>query len=680
MSDKLPAGFTLDDLPAGFTLDEPTPKVRTDPRLPYQQTPEGQAVARRYGVLPEQLEETKQWALEDILATPRVTAKTLVRGVPAAGGAMIGAGLGPVGAVVGGGLGYSMGGRLEELLGLEERPATISEGIGKSIEDIPYGMGYEMGGQMAGRGLEKLFAPRGARVTPQGEQLRQTLQKAGVTPDPGDVAPGGILPRVEAMAEKQVGGGRITEAGRREVEGMRGSPATGEEGWLAREARRVSGPEHQLDASRVARGETIQAGLKDLATTNRQLAGIEWDTLKTYDTGTPDFPIENLRGAMRQKMATAGTLQQAITPQTSSRLTSSGGSSAGWTPEKVRVKGTKGPTFSPDAPGPSPRPRRANEPFLTEQMVRGTSESQIVSGLANGEGPVTFEQARSLRSALGELYEQNPKQWGGPLSALRQDLDAYASAHPERGAAYTQARKIYRENVVPFDRGETLGQLIDRNEPVAVVRELMQPRDARVNLLRAIKQQTGGRGPTWQATNSEAISQSLERPQVLRDMGPETKALLFTPEQREFLDELQNWTQASSAFLKSEKGLYARTGTNIVGYDQLRHGVTLLLGGAVGSAGAYGASLPAMLAGGTILVSPSIVARMVTTPGTARWLAQGFQTPARTPEALRIAAQLLPAYHKAVADEARELRERGLTAMLKGRAGTTLANPGGRTK
>jgi len=169
-------------------------------------------------------------------------------------------------------------------------------------------------------------------------------------------------------------------------------------------------------------------------------------------------------------------------------------------------------------------------------------------------------------------------------------------------------------------------------------------------MLRAIHKQTGGQGPVWESVQAEAITQAVETPRILKNTGPETKRLLFSKEQREFLDELQNWRETSTAAQKESKGLYARTGTNIVGYDQLRHGITLLIGAA--GTGGYVGGVPgatgALAAGTTILLTPAIVGKLLTNPSSARWLAQGFKTPAGSPDALRIASQLLPRYFQAL--------------------------------
>lgn len=625
----------LSDAPPDWNSLSDTPPSNTQmlPRflMEYMRSPEGRGVAERYGVTPEKLQEARQTVSRDVRNIPRATAETAIVSGPAVAGGMLGSGLGPAGTLAGAGLGYSIGQRLLETLGLSEAPASIPEAIGRSVEDVPIGAAQEATGQIGGKILGKILAPRASRVTSQGEQLSQTLKKAGVIPSPSDVAPGGVWPRLEAMAEKQVGGSPITEAGRREIEAMKGGPST--EGWIAREARRVSGPRNELDASRVSRGETIQQALQDIAQAHRVGEAVEWEFPRAQESGVPDFRIENLREMMRSRLAESGDVRQAIQPQTSARLSSQGG--------KITPEGA----------------------FVTERTTRsGMVPSEVVAGLAKGEGPITLRQAIGLRKVLGEMYKEGDK---APLAAFRQDMTADATYNPQRAQAWESARAYTRENIVPFYPDEPLGRLIDKGEPLAVVRELMQPRDARVNLLRAVSKQTGKTGPVWNAVNAEALTQALEKPARLGDLGPETKALLFTPEQRAFLDEVQNWATTSSASMKSERGMYARTGTNIVGYDQVRHAFTLLAGGAGAALGASAGSPATMITGGAILLEPALVAKMATNPVTARWLAQGFQTPAGSPEAMRVLAQLVPAYRQSLENQRRSERTSGMDYLTK---------------
>jgi hypothetical protein len=468
--------------------------------------------------------------------------------------------------------------------------------------------------------VQRVLAPRPGAVTPQGQQLLQLGKVAGFQPSPADVAPGRtkIMPTVEALMEKQAGGGRITTAGEAEIAAMRGVPSIGKEGWLARRGREVAGP--QMDASRVARGETIQSGLEDIARAHRVGQAVEWEFPRAQETGVPDFKIENLREHMRTRVAEQADLQQAITPATSSRLSSAGGIT---TPEGA---------------------------FITEKMTRsGMTASNLVKGIAQGEGPITLRQAMTLRKALGEMYESGDK---APLAAFRQDMEADAGFNPKRANAWEAARNYTRENIVPFYHDQPMGRLIDKKEPVAVVQEMMLPRDARINTLRAIEKATGKQGPVWEAVQAEGLTQSIENPRAFKQMGPETRRTLFTPEQDAFLSQYQNWLETSTAPMKETRGFYARTGTNTVVGAQLREGVTLILGGLAAAGGAVARTSPALAAaspyalaaGTTILIAPNIVARMLTNPTTARWLTTGLQVPAGSSEAIRVISQVLPAY------------------------------------
>ncbi|HLE04827.1 MAG TPA: hypothetical protein VI729_09505, partial [Anaerolineales bacterium] len=375
----------------------------------------------------------------------------------------------------------------QALFGPSEPPKTLPQQFGEVGQETLAGPAYEMGGQVVGRGLQAALAPRAAKVTPQGRQLLQTGEQAGFTPSPADVAPGGMIRRVEALAEKQFGGGAITRAGEKEIEAMRGSPATGVEGWLTRRAREVGTP-GAIDASRVSRGETIQAGLQDIARAHRVGEAVEWEFPRMKETGVPDFQIENLREYMRGRVGERADLEQVMQPGTSARKASTGG--------KITKEGA----------------------FVTEKMTRsGVTASSLVKGVAQGEGPITLRQAMTLRKTLGEMYESGDR---GPLAAFRQDMDADAGLNPSRAEAWQKARQYTKEWIVPFRGDEPLGRLIDKGEPLAVVQEIMQPRDARINMLRAIHKQTGGQGPVWESVQAEAITQAVETPRILKNTGP----------------------------------------------------------------------------------------------------------------------------------------------------------------
>lgn len=501
--------------------------------------------------------------------------------------------------------------------------AEAARGIRQEV--VPSALG-ELGGTILGRVIPRVFAPRVGKVTEAGRELSALGKEAGFTPSPTDVAPGRLLGRMEALTEKQVGGGRITEAAEREIEAMRGIPSTGKEGFLQQKARAVAGP--QIDATRVARGETIQQGLEDIARAHRVGEAVEWEFPRMKETGVPDFRIDELREYMRSRVAEMGDLQQVITPQTATRLSSAGGK---MTPEGA---------------------------FVTEKMTRsGMTATSIVKGIAQGEGPITLRQAMSLRKDLGEMYKAGDKE---PLAAFRRDMEADSALNPARAEAWEKARAYTRENIVPFRSDQPLGRLIDKQEPIAVVQELMAPRDARINLLRALEKQTGKAGPVWEAVQTEAITQLLENKQMIRQLGPETQKLLFTPEQRVFLQQYKNWVQQSKAPFKEAKGLYARTGTNIVAFDQLRQGATLLIGGAAAVGGTYTEHPTAgLVTGATILLAPNLLARMLTNPTTARWLAEGLRTPAGTQEASRLASQILQRYFSSLSPNDRALTSVG---------------------
>ena len=295
------------------------------------------------------------------------------------------------------------------------------------------------------------------------------------------------------------------------------------------------------EATTVARGEQIQQGLKDMARDHRVGEAVEWEFPKAEETGVPDFWIDNLREHMRARVAERQDLQQAVSPSTSSRLSSGGGQHIpGAKNPKVR-KSTEGPEgwpeppegtelsdttyhFDPNEKLPSGVPPPGGV-FVTERATRsGMTSEQLMRGLAQGEGPITLRQAMTLRKSLGEMYESGDQ---APLAAFRADMEADAEFNPQRAEAWQAARNYTRENIVPFRSNQPLGRLIDKGEPTAVMDALLRPDDKGITNLRAIAKQTQGQGPTWEAVRQEALERITKDPKTYYGMGPETRNLLF---------------------------------------------------------------------------------------------------------------------------------------------------------
>jgi len=96
-----------------------------------------------------------------------------------------------------------------------------ARGIREAI--VPSGLG-EVGGQTLGNIVTKVLGYIGrSRMTPAGRQLLETGKEAGFTPAVADLTQGKLVRPLEALSEKQVGGGRLTQAAEREIEAMRGA-------------------------------------------------------------------------------------------------------------------------------------------------------------------------------------------------------------------------------------------------------------------------------------------------------------------------------------------------------------------------------------------------------------------------------------------------------------------------
>ncbi|MBT8341035.1 MAG: hypothetical protein KJP07_13550, partial [Desulfatitalea sp.] len=141
MASELPEGFVLDastsestigDLPSGFTVDQPKQASK--------------AAEIKHIVSP-------------IKQTIGKYARPILEGIPAAGGAIIGSGLGPAGTMAGGGLGFAIGDELadtlDQYLGIEEQKPMLLE-IGETAKNVALGATFEAGGQLAGQVLGRL--------------------------------------------------------------------------------------------------------------------------------------------------------------------------------------------------------------------------------------------------------------------------------------------------------------------------------------------------------------------------------------------------------------------------------------------------------------------------------------------------------------------------------------------
>jgi len=220
-----------------------------------------------------------------------------------------------------------------------------------------------------------------------------------------------------------------------------------------------------------------------------------------------------------------------------------------------------------------------------------------------------------------------------------------------------EQQAIAQLHTLPSVRKQVLEPLLSQG-PSEIVPSLLR---SKATSLQTIKDLKGVIGHTdaWKDIQAEAMHQLVDNPAQIRKIAKESMRQLFShPDQVHFLDELSHWYHASSARSRLVRP-EASTGVQTVTVSQLGSGITLTVGGLAGMLGSFGPSTQggygppaAVLAGAGILISPAVVARMVTNPKVARWLAEGFSTPAGTQEATRLLSQILPRYYEAAKEEA----------------------------
>jgi hypothetical protein len=295
--------------------------------------------------------------------------------------------------------------------------------------------------------------------------------------------------------------------------------------------------------------------------------------------------------------------------------------------------------------------------FLTQKVIQGGEADQsFLEALANRKGkPYTFEQMRVIREWVGQQYNKDPKTWGRLFGATKDATAQGLRDIPGASEAYQRALQYETANILPFKSSEPegfLGKLIDQQEPVKLLDHLFTPKDKAIAEWMAIRTQTNGTGPVWEALQGEAIARAIDNPRFLKTLGEETRKILLSPEQVGFLRKLDIYRTTSTAAGKTLADFERPPGVLTALANQVGRVASLTLRIAPAAVGAYSGFPITGLVGTTALtLTPNIVARMLTNPTTARWMMKGLTTPQASPEAMRIAAQLLPRYYQAVSEE-----------------------------
>ena len=159
----------------------------------------------------EKQTETPEWAgkypnLYGLLGATKEVARFAGETAGMVGGGILGAPLGPAGAVAGGALGYGSVKALERQL--EGEKATIPQAAMTAAKDVSIGAAMEIGGQTAGKviggALERISRPTAGGLIPR-EIVQQRIadaKKLGITISPAEATGSKALALYESMLDK----------------------------------------------------------------------------------------------------------------------------------------------------------------------------------------------------------------------------------------------------------------------------------------------------------------------------------------------------------------------------------------------------------------------------------------------------------------------------------------------
>ena len=161
-----------------YQLTDPQGKTAT---IEADRPPTDVEMKEIFSQLPKYKAEPEKTTLQKVVPYARPLLEA--GGMAAAG--ILGTGAGPVGTVVGAGLGYAAGHQaanaLEEYAGVK-RPSTLGEAAKETVmQDIPSGMSMEMGGQIAGKFVGTVIDKITGHISPM-KILSNMYQKASKTP------------------------------------------------------------------------------------------------------------------------------------------------------------------------------------------------------------------------------------------------------------------------------------------------------------------------------------------------------------------------------------------------------------------------------------------------------------------------------------------------------------------
>ena len=337
----------------------------------------------------------------------------------------------------------------------------------------------------------------------------------------------------------------------------------------------------------------------------------------------------NLRAELLQRMADNPKYAARVGPQTKALLLRSGEEQS---ISQLHAMSEKAQTTQAARLAQTAEGTRAIESTLLPQdrSIAALEEIKRVSGTTGAWKDITAEAME--RSLADQAY--------------------YAGLGPRtKAAVFTPAQQatIERIHALPPPIADNVRRYL-KMDAGNIVKEVLGAGERNVESITALKDIIG-RTPAWKAMRSEALHSLANDPAALTRMSDAKLAVLFdSPEQRELLKSVSSWYQRSTAGMRLQRGEFERpTGTlvapgmQIAGASAL--GLSILEATGTTSLTSDRPWLRRAAYAGTVLLAPNVFARLATRPGVVKWMTTGGKTPAGTPEAARVLAQILPRYN-----------------------------------
>jgi len=523
---------------------------------------------------------------------------------------------GPLGlltAPTGAGLGYAAGSRLRGAIRGEPLP-PIPEMAGEVLT----GAGAEMGGQVVAKGVSKALEAGSRKLIPfvkgaqkpESKAFQQAASELDIVTSAAERSGSPTLAQVETLPTRApFGAGAMRNLTDKQLASQKAA------------AERFAFPPGKAPAPSVL-GQDVQAALRGKEEQARAAASRLYDAVEQMVGDQPVVAARNLSSAsqsiLSREAAVRGVHKTAIARPAA-------GLTEATAPPQMAIGGEiVDPARAPAA--------------LVQQY--GLDQPRTL----------TFQTARDIQSRLGAAMSSAKdrfvrKQLGELHAAVGRDIDDFAAASGEEiGPALAAANRFFKRNVAQVFVGaggrKAFAATVQKTKPENVIGSIRTVSDA-INLRRAL-------GPGAELAE---VQRGFMQRIVDEAVDPQTGA--FRPQT--FLAQMDNYTPEFRRALLGESapplekflGVLRRqvqfSGRRLTGQESGAGflGATQLYGGGMGILGGLLAGSPTTAGvGGAYLLTPVVMAKMLTSPRGIRLLTEGVRMGPGTQQAARLAAQI----------------------------------------